>query len=57
MLSVNQINAQAKLTEAWKVCNIENYPSKWERRLPTDEARTTRSTTAEKILWGTLVKT
>ena len=27
----------------------KHYPSKWERRLPSDEARTTRSITTEKI--------
>ena len=26
MLSVNQLAASIKLTEAWKACNIENYP-------------------------------
>ena len=26
MLSVNQINAQVKLTEIWKTINVENYP-------------------------------
>ena len=26
MLSTNQINAQAKLTEIWKILNVENYP-------------------------------
>ena len=26
MLSVNQINAQVKLTEMWKMSNTKNYP-------------------------------
>ena len=26
MLSTNQINAQIKLTEVWKILNVENYP-------------------------------
>ena len=33
MLSVNQINAQVKLTEMWKAHNIENYPLKIEKKL------------------------
>ena len=30
MLSVNQINAQIKLSEVWKSLNNVNYPTKWE---------------------------
>ena len=30
LLSVNQMNAQIKLTEMWKTINIENYPIKTE---------------------------
>ena len=30
MLSVNQMNAQIKLSEAWKVTNVPDYPTKWE---------------------------
>ena len=26
MLSVNQVNAQVKITEIWKSRNVENYP-------------------------------
>ena len=33
MLSVNQINAQVKLTEMWKAHNVENYPLKLEKKL------------------------
>ena len=50
MLSVNQINAQAKLTEAWKINHVENYHTKWEKRQPTENGRTTRSITNEKII-------
>ena len=32
MLSVNQMNGQIKLTEAWKISNIPNYPIKWEMK-------------------------
>ena len=30
LLSVSQMNAQSKLTEAWKINNITNYPTKWD---------------------------
>ena len=50
MLSVNQINAQAKLTEAWKINHVENYHTKWGKRQPTENGRTTRSITNEKII-------
>ena len=32
MLSVNQINAQLKLTEMWKAKHVPNYPIKLEKR-------------------------
>ena len=32
MLSVNQINAQIKLTEVWKSHNIKSYPIQWIKR-------------------------
>ena len=32
MLSVNQINAQIKLTEMWKASNMKNYPIKLEKK-------------------------
>ena len=28
MLSVNQMNAQIKMTEIWKASNVDNYPLK-----------------------------
>ena len=31
MLSVNQLSASIKLTEAWKSCNIEDYPIELEK--------------------------
>ena len=34
MLSVNQINAQVKLTEMWKAQNIEDYPIQNEVQIP-----------------------
>ena len=32
LLSVNQINAQIKLTEVWKSINIASYPIQWTKR-------------------------
>ena len=32
LLSVNQINAQIKLTEVWKSLNIDSYPIQWTKR-------------------------
>ena len=34
MLSVNQINAQVKLTEMWKAQNNEDYPIQNEVQIP-----------------------
>ena len=50
MLSVNQINAQAKLTEAWKITHLENHPLKWEKRTAIEGGRTTSLITTEKII-------
>ena len=44
MLSVNQINAQVKLTEMWKATNISNYPIKCDRKVPRNDDMHTRST-------------
>ena len=49
MLSVNQMNAQIKLTEAWKITNIANYPTKWEMKSKNEEERLTRATTADIV--------
>ena len=43
MLSVNQINAQIKLTEMWKASNMINYPIILERKITNDGHRSTRS--------------
>ena len=47
MLSVNQLAANIKLNEAWKACNVENYPIQLEPNhdnlIPND--RIVRSTT------------
>ena len=44
MLSVNQINAQVKLTEMWKASNVKNYPTKLCKKEIIDDNRLTRST-------------
>ena len=43
MLSVNQMNAQSKLNEAWKINNVKDYPTKWELKSPADDERQTRA--------------
>ena len=48
MLSFNQMNAQIKLTEAWKISNIPNYPTKWELKTTQEDERTTRATSFQK---------
>ena len=49
MLSVNQMSAQIKLTEAWKITNIPNYPTKWELKTIAEDERSTRATAANHI--------
>ena len=49
MLSFNQMNAQIKLTEAWKISNIPNYPTKWELKTTQEDERTIRATNANII--------
>ena len=43
MLSVNQINAQVKLTEMWKMQNVDNYPIQCEKQVVNNEQCTTRA--------------
>ena len=43
MLSVDQMNAQIKLTEMWKAEKVSNCPLKFVKETNLDEARTTRS--------------
>ena len=45
MLSVNQINAQIKLTEMWKAVNDEEHPFKIEKKSVNNEVRVTRAMT------------
>ena len=44
MLSLNQINAQVKLTEMWKASNVQDYPTKLVKKAPNSENMLTRST-------------
>ena len=43
MLSVNQVNAQVKITEIWKSRNIENYPIHIQKLNYNPELRGTRA--------------
>ena len=49
-LSVNQINAQVKLTEMWKASNLDNYPTKLFKKEINDDNRLTRSTVRGDIV-------
>ena len=50
MLSVNQMNAQIKLTEIWKAMNQQNCPLKITRASINESERNTRSITAWKLI-------
>ena len=43
MLSVNQINAQIKLSEMWKPTHIPNYPVKTEQIIRSEDVVNTRA--------------
>ena len=43
MLSVNQINAQVKLTESWKALNVEKYPNIVSQKVNDDGYMISRS--------------
>ena len=45
MLSVNQLQAQIKLTEMWKAPRSENYALKIEKKKETEDQRISRSVT------------
>ena len=49
MLSINQMNAQIKITEGWKINNTMNYPTKWEHKTTAEDKRTTRANSDKKI--------
>ena len=49
-MSVNQINAQTKLTEIWKAVNTENYPIKVNKHNISSSERISRSKMSDKLL-------
>ena len=50
MLSINQLNAQVKLTEMWKACNQPNYPLNIKQLSSTNNGPTTRGMTCENLV-------
>ena len=50
MLSVNQLNAQIKLTEIWKAVNSENHPISVNKRTLKDGERVSRSKFDGKLI-------
>jgi hypothetical protein len=48
-LSFNQMNAQVKLLEAWKMVTIHNYPNKFEFKTVEPNGRSTRSISNEAV--------
>ena len=49
-LSVNQLNAQIKITEMWKAINEPNYPLKFKNKNTNDSAMISRSKIEGKLL-------
>ena len=53
ILSINQINAQIKLTEIWKSLNVQNYPTQWEIKLnPNLNTRSANKIRLEENGWS-----
>ena len=50
MLSVNQLQAQVKLTELWKAVNSENNPLKFTHQTPAENCRVTRAVSDKKLV-------
>ena len=50
MLSVNQLQAQIKLTELWKAVNTENNPLKFKCQIPSENGRETRAVSDKKLI-------
>ena len=50
IISVNQINAQVKLTEIWKSTNINNYPIISDKQEEKEVSRTTRAITRGDVI-------
>ena len=49
MISVNQLNAQIKLTEAWKITYVPGYPISYELKSTNEDERQTRATSANIV--------
>jgi hypothetical protein len=49
-LSFNQMNAQVKLLEAWKMLNVPNYPNKLSPKEQNSQSRTTRAITNGEVV-------
>ena len=49
MLSVNQINAQPKLTEIWKSTHTPNYPVQTEQLFRSDDVANTRAVSSGQL--------
>ena len=50
MLSVNQINAQVKLTETWKFLNVDDYPQIGSLKIVNDAQRMSRASTRGNLV-------
>ena len=50
MLSVNQLNGQIKIQEAWKALNIPNYPIQLSKQKINEQGTTTRAGTAGRLI-------
>ena len=50
ILSVNQLNAQIKITEMWKAMNVSNYPLKFKNSNTNDSVMVSRSKIEGKLL-------
>ena len=50
MLSVNQMQAQIKLTELWKAVNTENNPLKFRHQVPAENGRETRAVSNKTLV-------
>ena len=50
MLSINQLNAQIKLTEMWKAVHFTNYPIDIPRKSTIDNAMNTRACTEGRLV-------
>ena len=54
LLSINQLNAQIKLSEVWKSLNLQNYPTQWELVTNNEEFSARNLRSADKSLLKTV---